>query len=163
MADAAAVGTLAGIPIPLWLQPFYFVFGLVALAARLWRARHGRARSTRCRGGGGTAQHRPRCYAHIHDVHSRSQPDPPVSVGVAHELTRGVQLLAAQCPQSLAEPALLTWPTAHWPENPAPTGRAHHLELHPALVLGSLLPDLTDSDVCHRPSVAPSDDERARS
>ena len=54
-----------------------------------------------------------------------------VSVDVAHELTGGVQLVAGECPESLAEPALLTWPTAHWPQHPAPTSRAHHLECIP--------------------------------
>jgi hypothetical protein len=39
--EGAAAGTLLGIPIPLWLQPFYFVFGLllIALALRLFAHR----------------------------------------------------------------------------------------------------------------------------
>jgi hypothetical protein len=38
VAGTADIGTLLGIPIPLWLQPFYFVYGLtmVALALRLF-------------------------------------------------------------------------------------------------------------------------------
>jgi hypothetical protein len=36
--DAAGAPAPMGVPLPLWLQPFYFIFGLVviALARRLW-------------------------------------------------------------------------------------------------------------------------------
>ena len=38
IAGAESVGALLGIPIPLWLQPFYFILGviIVALALRLY-------------------------------------------------------------------------------------------------------------------------------
>ena len=41
--DPASVPALMGIPLPLWLQPFYFVYGavIVALSLRLWRHRPG--------------------------------------------------------------------------------------------------------------------------
>ncbi len=45
--DAGGVPALLGVPLPLWLQPFYFLLGLVilALALRLWsRQPRGRLR-----------------------------------------------------------------------------------------------------------------------
>jgi hypothetical protein len=36
IAGAESVGALLGIPIPLWLQPCYFILGVIIVALSLW-------------------------------------------------------------------------------------------------------------------------------
>jgi hypothetical protein len=71
------------------------------------------------------------------------------STGVADESAGGVKLFGAQRPEPFPQAALLAGATADRAQNPTAACCPHNLELHAALMLRDLLPDLTRSHVRH--------------